>query len=150
VSVISFIALGQYEEARALCDAARISPGAHPHVELMVQLFEAMLSGRMEDGRKVLAALTDFAGFNDPEGWYYWAQGAAFLEDHDFALELLTRGVTTGFACPRALESTPLFDGLRGSSEFARLVDQARQGHDAAAIAFTQADGHRLLGLPRA
>jgi serine/threonine-protein kinase len=150
VSVISFIALRQYEEAKALCDAAKTRPGAHPHVELMVQLFEAMLTGRMEDGRKVLAELTDFAGFNDPEGWYYWAQGAAFLQDQDFALELLTRGVTTGFSCPRALESTPLFDGLRGSSEFARLVEQARQGHDAAAIAFTQADGHRLLGLPRA
>jgi serine/threonine protein kinase/tetratricopeptide (TPR) repeat protein len=150
VSVISFIALRQYEEAKVLCDAAKTRAGAHPHVELMVQLFEAMLDGRVAEGRKVLAELTEFAGFNDPEGWYYWAQGAAFLEDHDFALELLTRGVTTGFACPRALESTPLFDGLRGSSEFAGLVEQAREGHEAAVIAFTQADGHRLLGLPRA
>jgi eukaryotic-like serine/threonine-protein kinase len=150
VSVVAFIALRQYEEAKALCEAAKAQPGAHPHVELMVRLFEAMLAGRAEDGRKVLADLTEFAGFNDPEGWYYWAQGAAFLDDSDFALELLTRGVTTGFSCPRAIESTPLFDGLRGSSEFARLIALAREGHEAAEIAFAQADGHRLLGLPRA
>ena len=150
VSVIAFIALRQYEDAKALCEAAKAHAGAHPHVELMVQLFEAMLTGQIEDGRKVLAELTDFAGFNDPEGWFYWAQGAAFLDDPDFALELLTRGVTTGFSCPRALESTPLFDSLRGSSEFARLLAVAREGHEAAEIAFAQADGHRLLGLPRA
>jgi hypothetical protein len=62
----------------------------------------------------------------------------------------LTRAVTTGFACPRALESTPLLDSLRGTSDFARLVAVAREGHEAAAVAFAQADGHRLLGLPRA
>jgi TolB-like protein/tetratricopeptide (TPR) repeat protein len=150
ISVISFIALRQYDEAKAIAEASKAHAGAHPHVELMIQLFEAMLTGRIADGRKVLAALTDFAGFNDPEGWYYWAQGAAFLEDPEYALELLTRAVTTGFSCPRALESTPLFDGMRSSSEFARLVAQAREGHETAVIAFAQADGHRLLGLPQA
>jgi len=150
ISVMAFIALGQFDEAKAIAEAARAHAGAHPHVELMVQLFEAMLTGRAADGRQVLGTLTDFAGFNDPEGWYYWAQGAAFLEDRDYALELLTRAVTTGFACPRALESTPLFDGLRSSAEFAHLVAHAREGHEKAMIAFAQADGHRLLGLPRA
>jgi tetratricopeptide (TPR) repeat protein len=150
VSIISFIALRQFEEARALCEASKAHLGGHAHVELMIQLFEAMFNASARDGRRVLAELSDSRGVNDPEGWYYWAQGAAFLEDRDFALELLTRAVTTGFACPRALESTPLFDGLRGSSEFARLLALAREGHEKAAIAFTQADGHRLLGLPRA
>jgi len=43
-----------------------------------------------------------------------------------------------------------LFDSLRGTSEFAKLLAIAREGHEAAAAAFAQADGHRLLGLPRA
>jgi serine/threonine protein kinase/tetratricopeptide (TPR) repeat protein len=150
ISVTACIALGQYEEARALCEAAKAHAGAHPHVELMVKIFEAMLTGRMEEGQKALAELTDFPDFNDPEGWYYWAMAAAALEDADSALTMLTRAVTTGFACPRALESTPLFDGLRGSSEFARLVALAREGHDTALTAFAQADGYRLLGLARA
>ena len=63
---------------------------------------------------------------------------------------MLTRAVTTGFSRPRALESAPLFDALRGSPEFARAAGLAREDHEAAAIAFAQADGPRLLGLPRA
>ena len=43
-----------------------------------------------------------------------------------------------------------LLDSLRGTAEFARLLAVAREGHEAAATAFAQADGHRLLGLPRA
>jgi hypothetical protein len=131
-------------------EASKAQIGAHPHVELMMQLFESLLYRQLESGRKALLDMTEFPGFNDPEGWYYWAQGAAQLGDRDFALELLTRAVTTGFACPRALESTPLLDSLRGTSDFARLLAIAREGHEAAAIAFAQADGHRLLGLPRA
>jgi TolB-like protein len=150
VSFVSYVALGQRDEASAIMEASKAQAGAHPHVELMMQLFEALLYGRLETGRKALLVMTEFPGFNDPEGWYYWAQGAAQLGDRDFALELLTRAVTTGFACPRALESTPLLDSLRGASDFARLVAIAREGHEAAAIAFAQADGHRLLGLPRA
>jgi len=150
VSVIAHLALGQYQEAAALSEAARAYAGAHPHVELMIQLFEALIKGRPAEGRKALEGMTDFRAFHDPEGWYYWAQGAAMLHDTPFALELLERGVTTGYSCPRAIESSPLFDSLRGTSEFAKLLAIAREGHEAAAAAFAQADGHRLLGLPRA
>jgi TolB-like protein/tetratricopeptide (TPR) repeat protein len=150
VSFVSYVALGQRDQAHDIWEASKLHAGAHPHVELMMQLFEAMLEGPSEGGRRALIDMTEFAGFNDPEGWYYWAQGAAQLGDRDFALELLTRAVTTGFACPRAMESTPLLDSLRGTSDFARLLDIAREGHEAAVEAFTKADGHRLLGLPRA
>jgi TolB-like protein len=150
ISFVSYVALGQREEAQAIMVASKAHAGEHPHVELMMQLFEALLNQRLESGRSALLDMTEFPGFNDPEGWYYWAQGAAQLGDRDFALDLLTRAVSTGFACPRALESTPLLDSLRGTSEFARLLAVAREGHEAAATAFAQADGHRLLGLPRA
>jgi eukaryotic-like serine/threonine-protein kinase len=150
ISITSSIALGQYDEAIALCEAAKGHVGAHPHVEVMIRMFEGIATGRTVAGRAALEELTNFHGFSDPEGWYYWAQGAAALDDPAAALEMLTRAVTTGFACPRALESTPLFDSLRGSSEFARLIGVAREGHETALISFAQADGHRLLGLPRA
>jgi tetratricopeptide (TPR) repeat protein len=149
ISFIANIALGQRDAAYAIWEASRIHASAHPHADLMMQLFEAMLVGRLDRGRRALMDMTEYPGFNDPEGWYYWAQGAALLEDRDYALELLTRAVTTGFSCPRALESTPLLDSLRGSAEFARLLAIAREGHEAAVSAFTQADGHRLLGIPR-
>ena len=150
IAFIANVALGQRDEAAAIWEASKVHAGSHPHVDLMMQLFQAMLDGGTDRGRRALVDMTEFPGFNDPEGWYYWAQGAALLDDREYALELLTRAVTTGFACPRALESTPLLDSLRGSSEFARLVAIAREGHEAAATAFAQADGHRLLGIPRA
>ena len=149
VAMISHLALGQHTEVRALCDAARAHAGANPHSELMMQLFECLLTGRFEEGRIALGSLADFAGFSDPEGWYYWGQAAALVKDHDFAMELLTRSVDTGFACPRALESAPMLDPLRGRTEFASLIARARQAHEIAAAAFTRADGHRLLGLSR-
>ena len=150
IAFIATVALGQRDEAAAIWEASKVHAGSHPHVDLMMQLFQAMLDGETDRGRRALIDMTEYRGFNDPEGWYYWAQGAAQLDDKENALELLTRAVTTGFSCPRALESTPLLDSLRGSSEFARLLAIAREGHEAAATAFAQADGHRLLGIPRA
>jgi len=150
VSLISHLALGQHQDAAVLIEAARAHAGAHPHIELMIQLFGAILTGDLADGRRALEQLTDYASFRDPEGWYYWAQGAALVDDTGSAMAMLRRAVTTGFACPRALESTPMFDRLRGLPEFAALLAQARDAHEAAAAAFAKADGYRLLGLPQA
>jgi serine/threonine protein kinase len=149
VSVISHLALGQNREAAALCKAAKAHAGFHPHVELMVELFEGLLTGDHVVGRRALGELTEFPGFSDPEGWYYWGQGAAMVKDPPFAMELLQRAVSTGFVCPRAFETTPHLDSLRGSAEFAEIMTRAQQGHERAAAAFAKADGHRLLGLPR-
>jgi serine/threonine protein kinase/tetratricopeptide (TPR) repeat protein len=150
VSVISHVALGQHDEARALVAAASANPGTHPHVELMIQLFTGLLTGHHATGQEALRELTAFTGFSDPEGWYYWGQAAAMVNDRPYAIELLQRAVSTGFACPRAFDSSPLLDPLRGMREFADVVARAREGHEAAAEAFAKADGHRLLGLPRA
>jgi eukaryotic-like serine/threonine-protein kinase len=150
VSFISYLALGQHDDARAVLSASTANPGTHPHVELMLHLFEGLLTGDYARGHAALSELTAFSGFSDPEGWYYWGQGAAMVNDPPFALELLQRAVSTGFACPRALESTPLLDSLRGMPAFADLLTRARAGHEAAAAAFAKADGHRLLGLARA
>ena len=115
----------------------------------MMEVFDAIIRGRLAEGRTALEELTSYTGFSDPEGWYYWAQAAALLGDTTSAMDMLRKAVNTGFFCPRALESTPLLDHLRGQAEFSSLLVQAREGHEAAAIAFTKADGHRLLGLPR-
>jgi tetratricopeptide (TPR) repeat protein len=150
VSLISHMALGQHAEARGLCDDARANAGAHPHLESMIRLFYGVLNDELESGRAALGELTEYAEFRDPEGWYYWAQAAALVGDGGSALEMLQRAVSTGFACPRALESTPMFDSLRGSDSFAELVRIAQASHETALAAFAKADGYRLLGLPQA
>jgi TolB-like protein/tetratricopeptide (TPR) repeat protein len=150
VTLIAYLALGQSAEVAELCQSSLAQAGGNPYSDLMMQLFDAIVTNRPADGRRVLEELTSSPGFSDPEGWYYWAQAAALVGDLPFAMSLVRRSVTTGFSCPRALESTPLLDPLRGQAEFANLVGLAREGHEAAVEAFTKADGHRLLGLPRA
>jgi serine/threonine protein kinase/Tfp pilus assembly protein PilF len=149
VAVVAYISLGQWQDAAALCRAADVHRQGNPHLDRMIRLFEAILASRVDIGREMLQEL-DFPAFYDPEGWYYWAQAAAMLKDRTLALSLLERSVSRGFHCPRALEVSPLLDDLRGTPEFARIVTISREGHEAAVAAFTKADGHRLLGLPRA
>jgi tetratricopeptide (TPR) repeat protein len=148
VSVMCHLALGQHEEAVVLTRAVRAESGNHPQFQVTLDLYDALLSGRAEDGRNALLKLAEYPAFDDPEGFYYWAQGATMVGDHAFALSLLQRSVDSGFHCPRALESTPLLDDLRGTAEFAELLARAREGHEAAAAAFARADGYRLLGMP--
>jgi TolB-like protein/tetratricopeptide (TPR) repeat protein len=149
VSTISYLSLEQHADAAALCRKAKAESGGTEHSDLLIGLIEAVVSAQYEEGRHVLREFERYPAFSDPEGWYYWAQGAAVIKDNELALSLLERSVSHGFHCPKALETTPLLDQLRGTAEFARLVGIAREGHEIALAAFTKADGHRLLGLPR-
>ena len=122
ISMISHLALGQFAEAGALADAARAHSAGNMHVLLMMEVFDAIIRGRLAEGRTALEELTSYTGFSDPEGWYYWAQAAALLGDTTSAMDMLRKAVNTGFFCPRALESTPLLDHLRGQAEFSSLA----------------------------
>jgi serine/threonine protein kinase len=150
VSLISHLALGQQVEAAGLCRAAAAQQGANLHLKLMIDLFEAVLTGRLDDVHRSVAELAAYPAFDDPEGFYYWALGAALAKDQALALNLLQRSVESGFHCPRGLEASPLLDDLRGTAEFADLLARAREGHEVAVAAFAKADGYRLLGLSRA
>jgi serine/threonine-protein kinase len=147
VSITSHMSLGQHDEAIRLCAVARTESTTNTHLELMVQVLEALLHRRFEQARDKLRELEAFPAFSDPEGWYYWALGASLAQQPVVAFDLLERGVSTGFHCPRALETNPLLDSLRGSERFARILSSARAAHDSAIIEFSKADGHRLLGL---
>jgi eukaryotic-like serine/threonine-protein kinase len=149
VSMLAYLALDQREDAAALSRASRGSASA-AHLTLMHQTIEAALDGRLHESGALLREMTGTASmpaFTDSEGWFYWAQIAAYCRDAEFALTLLGQAVASGFHCPRALETSPLLDPLRGWPEFASLLGRAQQGHQAALQAFTAADGHRLLGV---
>ena len=149
ISMVAHLSLGQPEQTAALVERSRAAAVDTPALTLMLDMFAAALTRRHTEGREAIDRLVAFPAFSDPEGWYYWSLASAQMQAQDFAFELLERAVSSGFHCPRALETSPLLDDLRGSPRFARVLGIAREGHDAAAIAFTKADGHRLLGLPR-
>ena len=150
VSIVSHIAMGQRADAAALCERVRTAADSNPHLRLMIVVLESLVTDRFDEGRRALDQLSHFPGFNDPEGWYYWAQAAAGVKDPDLAIALLQRSVSSGFHCLRAFETTPLLDNLRGAAQFAEVLSRARAANEAAAAAFAKADGHHLLGLPHA
>ena len=147
LSVMAHMLLGQEDQALAICRETRARGETNPHLLVMLELFESSIGRRFEEGRRAIGHLIEYPAFSDPEGWFYWGAGAAILRDPELAMRLLDRAVATGFHCPRALETLPMLDALRGTPAFASLLARARQGHEAAALAFTRADGHRLLGL---
>jgi eukaryotic-like serine/threonine-protein kinase len=150
LTVLSLISTGRHDEAAAVCHSAKTRIAGNDHLKLVLDAGLAILERQYEEGRTALAKLVSFPSFSDPEGWYYWAQVATQLNDHAGALDLLGRAVDAGLHSVRGLETTPLLDGLRTSPRFNEILNRARAGHAMAARAFTDADGHRLLGLPTA
>jgi tetratricopeptide (TPR) repeat protein len=147
VSIVSYLALGQQAEAVALSEARRHAAGANQHL-ISISRLAACVAGRsLADGRQLLEEAMALPAFTDPEGWYYWSLAAAQLQQEDLALHMLRRAIECGLHCPRALEAVPLLDPLRGSPEFAALVERSREGHEAAVLAFARAHGPRLLGV---
>ena len=53
------------------------------------------------------------------------------LGDRPSALRVLRRSIENGFFCYPYLLTDPLLDGIRGESEFTRLLTLARERHDA-------------------
>jgi serine/threonine protein kinase/tetratricopeptide (TPR) repeat protein len=150
VTVMSLMAMGRTDEARSLCQSATARMSGNDHLRLVLDAGLGILEERLEDGRAALAKLIELPTFSDPEGWYYWAQAATQLKDESGALDLLARAVNAGLSSVRGLETTPLLDGLRTFPQFNEIVGRARTGQSIATRAFTDADGHRLLGLPLA
>jgi len=70
-------------------------------------------------------------GVGDPEASYKIAQAYAVLGDKISAMRVLRTSVETGFFNYPYLSKDPLLSDLRGESEFAQILNLARQRHDA-------------------
>jgi hypothetical protein len=75
-------------------------------------------------------------GVGDPEAAYKIAQADAVLGDKVSALRVFKRSIDDGFFPYPYLLTDPLLDNLRGEPEFKRLIDSARQRHQAFVAAF--------------
>ena len=147
ITVMALMATGRTDEAISLCKSARSRIG-NDHLRHVLDAALGILEGDLPMGRAALEKLIALPTFSDPEGWYYWAQAAAQLKDEPAALALLARAADAGLSSVRGLETTPLLDGLRTFPQFNEIIARARTGQSLATRAFTDADGHRLLGLP--
>jgi hypothetical protein len=70
-------------------------------------------------------------GVGDPEAVYKVAQAYAVLQDKVAALRMLRSSVESGFFCYAYLMSDPLLNALRDDPEFGRILQTARERHEA-------------------
>jgi hypothetical protein len=73
----------------------------------------------------------------------------AHLEQTDAALGLLERTVAGGFYCYPAMARDPWLDSLSQNAKFTALLARVEEQHRAAAEAFDQMDGNRMLEINR-
>jgi TolB-like protein len=83
----------------------------------------------------------------DPEFHFWYAGFAVRAGDLDWALWLLRRAVDGGFSCFTTMAEDPVLDPLRSDTEFIRILRLAETKQEAAAAAFANAGGNRILGL---
>ena len=115
---------------------------------LVVSLLRVVATGK--GGQELEALGTEFdtllAVDWDPEGTFriglYFAQAG----DPERALALIDSGITRGFVCHPVMLRDPWCDPVRDHPEFRRLLAVAENRHQAAAAAFAEAGGHRVLG----
>ncbi|MGC1418100.1 MAG: protein kinase [Candidatus Acidiferrum sp.] len=142
-SMILFM-LGRREEAiAALRKYEETKPGRLG--KLYLTSLRALVEGNREES---LAASRELmaATFRDPEGMYYLSRQLSYLRAEDLAMEMLERSVNHGFFCYQVFVRDPWLDGLRGKTEFSRILEKARQLHLEALQTFLKSGGNSLLG----
>lgn len=143
IGAIALSELGRRDEAIALLRAleSKLPPRLRDFWSMSLHLVE----GRRPDNMDMLTRLVDT--FGDPEGLYYAAQTLARFGETATAIKAMTRAVDLGYYCYPAFATDPWLDSLRGDARFNAILLRAKDRHEAAAAAFREADGERILGV---
>jgi DNA-binding winged helix-turn-helix (wHTH) protein/TolB-like protein len=109
---------------------------------LYVQIGKALsdsIAHKAADGLRLLHGLESKIaerGVGDPEAEYKIAQAYAVLGDKASALRMLRRSIESGFFPHTYVAADPLLTGLHSESEFAGILEVARQRQEAFRRAF--------------
>ncbi len=140
------VSLGR--DAEAIAAARRSAATVRDPVTRSYQtLLPLLLEGRLDECRRLL---DDLAPRNpDPESVFFIARTYAKLDVIDVALAQFERAVDMGFFVPQWFARDPWLSGLAAEPRFREALARAERRHAAAARAFREAGGERLLGMAR-
>ena len=143
VNAFALSALGREREALEWLDAQE--PRMPPRIRSMIAGLRALLQGRREESAAIVAAIAS-SGFPDAEGLYYLARQLSRAGADEQAVVTFERATSAGFCCYPLLATDPWLAPLRGRPDFARALETARDAHEVARRAFSEAGGERILG----
>ena len=128
VSILSVEGMGRTGEAIVLVTEALRRPTVPQMARVFLSAWRAAFEG---DSEAALASVEHClrVNFLDPEGIYRLGWLLARLGEDAFALQLLRKAVTGGFACPFHLSADPWFEGIRPAREFSE--DPRARGREA-------------------
>lgn len=142
----ALVSLGDAEHARQAIRVERERFAGNTIERHFVGHLAAFIGGSREEGVRELDILLG-SGFRDGEGIYHGARGYARLGETEKAIEAFGRVVRYGFCSYSTFVRDPWLDPLRGDPRFVDLLRQAEARHRAAARAFVEHGGDRLLGV---
>jgi len=141
LDALALACLGREQEASALLwtrkDRFHAMPGA-------MYSLDAWLRGDRASGIEALRAAQADPGY-EPEARFYMARQAAKFGEVDLANALLSQSIQGGFYSTFTLQHDSWLDSLRGSTEFARIFDSAREREAHSREAFLNAAGEQIL-----
>jgi DNA-binding winged helix-turn-helix (wHTH) protein/tetratricopeptide (TPR) repeat protein len=144
VSILSVDGMGRTSEAIVLANEALRRSTASRTSRVFLSAWRAALEGDRQSARAGVER-TMRVGFPDPEAIYRFGWMLARVREDDFALELLRRAVTGGFACPLHMSADPWFDPLREGRAFGEILSLARDRQTTARAAFVALRGDELI-----
>jgi eukaryotic-like serine/threonine-protein kinase len=144
VTVLTVEAIGHAAEAIALVNDALRRPNLPHSARLFLPRLRALFEGNRAEA---LAAIETCrrVDFPDPDPIYRLGWILALRED-ELALRMLRRALEEGFTCPTHVADDPAFDRLRSDSEFADILNTARQSQAEAQAVFAALGGYELIG----
>jgi serine/threonine protein kinase len=106
--------------------------------------YRACIAGARDEAARTTRELLS-SSFRDPEGYFLFAMYLGTVDLPAEALVMLDRAVAGGFLCPVSMRTDTIFDPIRETQEFRRLLAIADEGHLQARAAFERAGGPHIL-----
>ena len=146
--VIALGSLGRNEEALAQLSAIKMDNQiAVFHV--YADFIKAWLEKRPADMVKIRARMAGLKVLEDPEAMFQEGFMLCDAGDPKTGLELIARGNAKGYVAPDRLARSSVFDPVRGTPDFKRVLADAEAGRAQAFVVFRQRGGEELLGRAR-
>ena len=144
VVAISLGALGRREEAVATL--GELEKTTKTRMRDFMVAARTLLEGNAAESVAAVNRIVA-SDFRDPEGLFYLARHLSHLGEAAPALELFERVVEDGFFCYPAMKRDPWLDPLRRKPAFVKRLKEAEAQHRAAAAAFAELQGEKVLGV---